>query len=88
MSDEDVFDTFETAEVDEDIVVTPVEEEPTTLRSARDFLKHKVSKKMEDGSPAWKDGYSAGYLDGLREGKLQGYRQGWERAISDSRLPT
>jgi flagellar biosynthesis/type III secretory pathway protein FliH len=83
------FDVFETADV-EDVSALPDEEassEPEALKSARDLLKFKVSKKLKDGSPGWKSGYSEGYLAGLREGKKIGFQNGYDRAIRDAKLP-
>jgi flagellar biosynthesis/type III secretory pathway protein FliH len=89
-TDEDPFDVFETAEIDSTEEYRPPEEEeeePASLKSARDFLKHRVYKSQKDGSPAWKSGFSEGYMMGLKEGKKIGFQNGYHRAVKDAKLP-
>lgn len=69
----------------------PIPAEVSTLKSARDFIKRRVEKKLEKGgSPAWRDGYSEGYIVGRREGREEGFSKGYSaamRGFKDSSLP-
>jgi len=84
----DVFDEFETAEIDGDLSLPPPDSPwdegvPTGPRSARDLIKHRMIKKQVDGSAAWKDGWASGYLEGMSQGKKDGFKQGYEKAKRD-----
>jgi len=56
------------------------EEQKPGIRGARDFLRKRAEKKLDgDGvSPAYRQGYSAGWVDGRKEGEEIGFKKGME----------
>jgi flagellar biosynthesis/type III secretory pathway protein FliH len=83
-------DTFDFETYIPDTPIQEIHEEEffdESPKSARDFIRKKLSKSMKDGSPAWKDGFSAGFMEGFSKGKEEGFKRGWEKAVKDATLP-
>jgi flagellar biosynthesis/type III secretory pathway protein FliH len=84
--DENIPKDFLTDDIDEGF--GDEKDEPVIRKSARDFLKRKTEEKVKnEGSPAWRSGYSDGFREGKRVGQEEGFKQGYEKALRDCQLP-